>query len=256
MKRITLLSLVAFLVILIGCAEKMPTTPTPLVPDTVTVNDTVMQIITRIDTVFVPVYDTTFLPGDTIWQWHYDTVVVYDTTVVYDSTVIYDTVTVIDSVFVPYVVHDTVLVYLTDTLYFPPDTVIVVDTLVDTIYVPIGTLVDTACWQIDYNQCSQSVQLDNPAGWYLVGFDWFRSIPPPNGKGYYVRAGEEEFGFAVTGKPYQVSWVGSEHGVYLEANATLTIRFGDLRYTSGLSVASPDCVYLDGCHWWLVPMRQ
>jgi hypothetical protein len=221
-------------------------------PDTVTVvvHDTTTVIITRIDTVLVPVY----LPGDTVWQWHYDTVLVYDTTVVHDSTVVYDTTIVVDSVFVPYIVHDTVLVYQTDTLYVQPDTVRVVDTLVDTVYVSDRVIVDTACWQIDAGHLTASVQLENPAGWYsVIRFDWLRTMPPPSGKGYYVDVGGQVFGLAVTGEKHQVSLVGGKDGVYLEENATVTIRLADLKYLSGSAAASPECIYLEGCVWILEP---
>lgn len=216
-------------------------------PDTVTV--VVVDTVTLIDTTFVPMYihDTVivFLPGDTVWQWAHDT------------THVFDTIIVIDTVLVPYVVHDTVFVHETDTLYLPPDTIYVpiVDTVTITIYVPVDAFCDTACWEIDWEHYSATVQLRNPAGWYrVIGFDRLRKDPKPTDKEFSITAGGQEFYFSTYGQKYLVEWVGDQ-GVYLEENAVITIRLKKPEYLP--KVAGELChYYLSGCYWWLVPKNK
>lgn len=220
-----------------------------LPPDTVTVVVTDTVTVTKFDTTYVPIYihDTTivFLPGDTIWQW------------VYDTTVVYDSVFVVDTVLVPYVVHDTVFVHETDTLYMPPDTIYVpvVDTVTVTVFVPVDAIADTACWEIDWEHLSATVQLRNPAGWYrVIGFDRLRKDPKPTDKEFSITAGGQEFYFSTYGQKYLVEWVGDQ-GVYLEENAVITIRLKKPEYLP--KVAGELChYYLSGCYWWLVPKNK
>lgn len=249
MKRILFCAGLGLLLAVIGCSEKLqvPTEPTP--PDTVTVHDTSVVhdtiILTEYDTTIVTVivHDTTYLPGDTVWQW------------IYDTTFVIDTLVLIDTVLVPYIVYDTVLIYQTDTLFLPPDTIYVsvVDTLVDTVYVPLGALMDTACWSIDWQHLSATVQLRNPAGWYrVIGFDRLRKDLPPDDKAFSITAGGQEFYFSVAGRKYLIEWVGGD-GVYLEENAYVTIRLRTPEYIG--KVTGTQChYYLEGQYWWLIPL--
>lgn len=202
---------------------------------------------------------TVTLPPDTIRiQLPPDTVLVHDTTIVivnhYDTTVVikYDTTIHIDTVRV--VEHDTTIVIRYDTTYVVEhDTVQVVEIFVDTVYVPVGAIADTACWFIDWQNLSATVQLHNPAGWYrVVGFDRLRKDPKPYDKEFTVTAGGQEFYFSVYGKKYLVEWVGDK-GVFLEENATVVIQLKKPEYLG--KITGELCqYYLEGCYWWLVPM--
>ncbi len=212
-----------------------------------------------LDSVMLPP-DTVVLPPDTIRiVLPPDTVRIHDTTIVvinhYDTTIVikHDTTIHVDTVSV--IKNDTTTVIRYDTTYVVEyDTVWVVEIQVDTVYVPVGAIADTACWSIDWQNLSATFRLHNPAGWYrVVGFDRFRKDPKPYDKEFTVTLGGQEFYFSVYGKKYLVEWVGDQ-GVFLEENATVVIQLKKPEYLG--KITGEQCLYyLEGCYWWLVPME-
>ncbi|MFA5051737.1 MAG: hypothetical protein WC544_01595 [Patescibacteria group bacterium] len=300
MKRIYILLVIAVLAILIGCAEKLPTSPTvpPLtltaqaVPDSIPLSYALGLYMKPEGG--VPPYVTEWRYGDVavstkaattfkpdalgtyeFWAFVSDEAGAKESTTVtvrcipLDS-VPPDTVTIqlppdtikiqlppdtviqiiirIDTVQVPHYIYDTTTVHDSVLIYVP-----VIDTLIDTLYLPIGVVQDTACWSIDWQNLWATVQLHNQAGWYrCVGFDRLRKDLKPYDKEFSISLGGQEFYFSVYGRRYLVEWVG-DMGVYLEENATVIIQLKKPEYLG--KVTGTLCqYYLEGCYWWLVPM--
>lgn len=224
MKRLLLLFCIGLfsLLLSIGCSEEFRTPVEPAV-----IYDTTF------DTLLLPqdtVFDTTFVGPDTV----IDTIVIPP-----DTVVVYDTITVVDTLM------DTLLIV--DSLY---DTTLIVDTLIDTVLVPIDGVVFKNCrfWKLKDGQMSVQIQLENPAGEYLVGMERIRLTRDiPNALEIIVDFGNNQvFQKSVHGQKHFVDWSGP---VWLPEDAMVTISL-DEPWFAGKITGEQCREYFKGFWWW------
>ena len=260
MKRVLFLLCLGVLasIIAVSCAQKLEPPTAPRVDtlvvhdsteffDTIIVYDTLpphVDTILRYDTTYIRVHDTTYLPGDTVFVLHVDTLTqtYYDTTYVpvyiHDTTIVNRT----DTLYIEHVIHDTTIVVQLDTVY-QTDTLVVHDTISP------GCTTFKFCqgWELNYTTFSTTIQLQNPAGTFLLGFNWTRLDRKPDSLEFAIKVNGEERFFTTYGKANSlIEWKGPFD---LQENATVTLELRKAYYGgSAAKVASPDCYrYLKGC---------